>query len=195
MKKRIWYVLPVLLLLAGLLGPALFAKKNPETLPANSLTATAAGKIASQSKPPETKPGPPAQGNLTKETRPATVTGTKPAGGLVVSIAVVGRSGTLLYGPASVTLSAKSKWGRTVMGALAATGLPYSMSTTWSGFVQSVAGEENRGMSGWMYAVDGKVGPVAATQEPVSGGDEIVWWYSQSMASRPPAWSDLSRRK
>lgn len=190
MKRKIWYIVPILLLLAGLLGPALFTNKNHETQPANSTNVSTTGKISSQSKPLEPKESSSnsVQSNSTKET---TVAKKKPSIGFTVSVAVVGKNGTILFGPGSVILPRKSEWGNTVMGALAATGLPYSMDATWSGFVESIAGEENRGMSGWMYTLNGKVGSVSATEQSISEGDEILWWYSESMSSPPPSWGDL----
>jgi len=121
--------------------------------------------------------------------------GTTPSsssGTCTVSLAVVGETGAPLYGPATVTVNSSNKWGLTVLGALDASGLPYTMSTTFQGFVQSIDGEANSGMNGWMYAVNGAMGSVAASQEPISSYDQIIWWYSTSgMNSTPPSWNDL----
>lgn len=221
MRRWLWYVLPLLLVLAGLLGPALFAYAPHATPQATSASAAAASQPSSTASLPETRVASPHSSQIpastatpsTKAPRgiqptrvatsplatpattakpPIAVAPARPSVGLVVSVAVVGKNGALLYGPGTVTLPSKSEWGVTAMGALVATGLPYAMSTTYSDFVESIAGEQNSGMSGWMYAVDGKVGPVAANAEPVNAGDQVIWWYAVSSSSVPPTWGDLS---
>lgn len=122
-----------------------------------------------------------------------TTGGTTPSSGTcTVSLAVVGETGGLLYGPGTVTVSSSDTGGLTVLGALDASGLPVTMSTTYQGFVESIDGEANSGMNGWMYEENGTVGNVAASQEPISPGDQIIWWYSTSgMGSAAPNWNDL----
>lgn len=109
-----------------------------------------------------------------------------------VSIAVVGSNGQLLYGPGPVTVNKSNQCGLTVLGALDATGLPYVMSTKWPGFVDSIAGQANSGMSGWMFKVNGMAATVSAKDSPVNSGDQIIWWYSTDMNSSGPNWSDLT---
>jgi len=111
-----------------------------------------------------------------------------------VQIAVVGKDGELLYGPASVTVLASNRWGLTVLGALDATGLPYTMSSRWPDFIESIAGQANSGMSGWMYQVNGSVASVAAAQYPIKEGDKIIWWYSKDINTPAPSWEDLEQR-
>jgi hypothetical protein len=219
-RRWLWYVLPLFLVLAGLLVPALFANAPHSTPAATSASAAAASQASSTLRLPETRVAPPHSSQIpastgtlsTKATRriqpthvatsplatsattakpPTARAPARPSAGLVVSVAVVGKDGALLYGPGRVTLPSESVWGVTAMGALVATGLPYAMSTTYSDFVESIAGEQNSGMSGWMYAVDGKVGPVAANAEPVNAGDQVIWWYAVSSSSVPPTWGDL----
>jgi len=109
-----------------------------------------------------------------------------------VGIAVVGRNGELLYGPEYVEVSEDSQWGLTALGALDATGLPYTMSTMWEGFVESIAGQANEGMSGWMYKVNDRMPVVSAKDYAIESGDEIIWWYSTDMSSTGPKWEDLA---
>ncbi|MFZ5649174.1 MAG: S-layer homology domain-containing protein [Bacillota bacterium] len=108
-----------------------------------------------------------------------------------VNIAVVGRNGELLYGPDSVTVSKSGKWGLTAMGALHATGLPY---TDDGGFVKSIDGQANSGMNGWMYKVNGTVPMMIASSKPVSEGDQVIWWYSKDMNSSGPTWDSLFKQ-
>lgn len=222
--RWLWYLVPILLVLAGLLGPALFANGTHASQQITSQSVSATGSTSRTAKLPETTVDSPhslqvptstatqsitaTQGieatqaatpprattatTGTTATKPITVAPARPSVGLVVSVAVVGKNGALLYGPSTVTLPPKSEWGITAMGALVAAGVPYAMSTTYSNFVESIAGEQNRGISGWMYAVDGRVGPVAANAEPVKAGDQVIWWYAQSPSSLPPNWADLS---
>ncbi len=122
---------------------------------------------------------------------------TSPGGGsdssCTVGIAVVGKDGELLYGPGSVTVSGTGKWGQTALGALDATGLDYTMSPAYPDFIDSIAGQANAGVNGWMYKVNGVVPMVAAKDKQVNSGDKIIWWYSTDMNSPGPDWDDLTR--
>lgn len=108
-----------------------------------------------------------------------------------VGVAVVGKNGELLFGPAEVRLDPGGRWGCTALGALAATGLPYQLAPGWNAFVESVAGQRNRGSSGWMYQVNGEVPMVGADKKKVGEGDKIIWWYSRSIDQPPPVWENL----
>ncbi|OAT81312.1 S-layer homology domain-containing protein [Desulfotomaculum copahuensis] len=110
----------------------------------------------------------------------------------LVNIAVVGKNGQLLYGPGPVTVNKSNQWGLTVLGALEATGVPYVMSSKWPGFVDSIAGQANSGMGGWMFKVNGTIATVSAKDSPVNSDDQIIWWYSTDMNSSGPNWSDLT---
>ncbi len=112
----------------------------------------------------------------------------------VVEVAVVGQDGRLLYGPAEVRLTKENPWGNTALGALDATGIPYTISSRFSGFVDSIAGQRNRGQSGWMYSVNGAIPSVAASEKIVKQGDKVLWWYSQSLGQAPPSWDELEKR-
>ncbi|MGB9660896.1 MAG: S-layer homology domain-containing protein [Moorellaceae bacterium] len=129
-------------------------------------------------------------------TTPSTPSGSSGTGAAscTVQIAVVGKSGELLYGPGSVTVLASNRWGLTVLGALDATGLSYTMSSKWPDLVESIAGQANSGMSGWMYQVNGSVGSVAAGQYPIGEGDKIIWWYSKDLSTPAPDWEELEQR-
>ncbi|MGQ9512952.1 DUF4430 domain-containing protein [Thermodesulfitimonas sp.] len=115
--------------------------------------------------------------------------------GCQVGIAVVGKNGELLFGPATVTVKPDNRWGVTALGALDATGLSYAMKPTWPDFVDAIAGQANSGMAGWMYAVNGEVPMHMADKHPVKTGDRVIWWYSRSMSQPPPRWEDLARQK
>ncbi len=116
------------------------------------------------------------------------------AGGFAVSIAVMGMDDKLLFGPREVALTGKNGWGTTALGALHATGLPYTVSSRWPGFVEAVAGQHNKGQSGWMYKVNDEIPLVAAGQKPVKDGDRVIWWYSKSMGAPVPDWNELNKR-
>ncbi len=111
--------------------------------------------------------------------------------GPAVGVAVVGKNGELLFGPAEVCLDPGGRWGCTALGALAATGLPYELAPGWNAFVEAVAGQRNRGSSGWMYKVNGEVPMVGADKKKVGEGDKIIWWYSRSIDQPPPVWENL----
>ncbi|MGQ9825292.1 MAG: DUF4430 domain-containing protein [Desulfotomaculales bacterium] len=112
-----------------------------------------------------------------------------------VEVAVVGMNGELLFGPGKVTVTEKNRGGITALGALDATGLPYSTSTRWSNFVDSVAGQSNKGQAGWMYNVNGEVPLTAADQKKLKTADKVIWWYSKRMNEPAPAWEELERQK
>lgn len=113
------------------------------------------------------------------------------ASGCRVDIAVVGMKGQLLYGPATVTVDKNNKWGLTALGALDATGLKYSLSPVYGNFVRSIAGQDNKGMAGWMYKVNEEIPMVAASEKGIRSGDKIIWWYSETLNSTGPTWEGL----
>jgi hypothetical protein len=113
--------------------------------------------------------------------------------GIRVSVAVVGKKGELLFGPAEVVVRADSIWGITALGALDATGLPYEMSPRFPDLVVAVAGQRNEGQSGWMYKVNDEVPLVAASKRKLQEGDRVIWWYSTSISNPPPEWSSLKK--
>jgi hypothetical protein len=113
------------------------------------------------------------------------------ASGCRVDIAVVGMKGQLLYGPATVTVAKNNKWGLTALGALDASGLKYSMSPVYGNFVRSIAGQDNKGMAGWMYKVNEEIPMVAASEKGIRSGDKIIWWYSETLNSTGPTWEEL----
>lgn len=108
-----------------------------------------------------------------------------------VGIAVVGMQGEMLYGPATVTISEDNKWGLTVLGALDATGLKYNMSPAYGKLVLGIAGQQNKGMCGWMYKVNNETPMVAAGEKEVKPGDKIIWWYSEKINNPGPDWESL----
>nr|WP_277998869.1 DUF4430 domain-containing protein [Moorella sulfitireducens] len=101
--------------------------------------------------------------------------------------------GQVLFGPSFVEVDENNKWGLTVLGALDATGLKYSISPVYGKLVTSIAGQENKGMSGWMYKVNEEVVMMAASDKEIVAGDRIIWWYSESLGSKAPSWGDLEQ--
>lgn len=150
----------------------------------------ASGKTTDKESPP--KPAP--QQQPSKETA-ATQTPAASGEATVVSIAVIGRDGELLYGPAKVKVAKENTWGITALGALDATGLPYTIPPRYTDFVDSIAGQRNRGQAGWMYSVNGEIPAVAAAKKPVKQGDKVLWWYSKSMEQTPPSWEQLVKHR
>jgi hypothetical protein len=111
-----------------------------------------------------------------------------PQESLDVQAAVVGKNGELLFGPAAVFFASGNPWGETALGALHATGLPYSDD---GGFVRAVAGHANAGMMGWMYKINEIVPGTIASQYAVRPGDKVIWWYSTNPSSGGPTWAQL----
>lgn len=111
--------------------------------------------------------------------------------GYQVGIAVVGSGGKVLYHPGYVLVRPNNKWGVTALGALDATGLPYTMKKLWPDFVDSICGEACKGVSGWMFMVNGEIPMHMADKHPVKTGDRVIWWYSESMDQAPPVWEKL----
>ncbi len=72
-----------------------------------------------------------------------------------VGVAIVGPNGSL-YGPTYVNVNPSNKWGLTALGALDATGVPYTMDPTYTGWVDAIDGVENNNvtLAGWMYTVN-----------------------------------------
>lgn len=109
--------------------------------------------------------------------------------GYKVEVAVIGKSGDVIYGPRSVTVSTSDEFGTTAMGALDATGLDWEFGDTY-GFVDEIDGEQNQGLNGWMYAVNSRMPNVLAVNKTVKSGDQVLWWYSTSSMDGVPDWPD-----
>lgn len=224
LKRRIIYAAFFLVLLAALIGPALYANKpggSPQAANSSAAGETAgsgeavqapAGRVdANGVKPVESRPDRGLSAGNTAESKentpavagqggaiPAQPIGA-PAGGTEeevckVGVAVLGRDGQPLFGPADVMVAGKNRWGDTALGALDATGLPYSTKGLVS-FVDAVAGQANRGQSGWMYRVNGEIPMVAADQTKIKAGDKVIWWYSRSMGDPTPDWASLTANR
>ena len=110
-----------------------------------------------------------------------------------VNTAVIGKDGEVIFGPRMVSVSSSDKYGATALAALDASGLNCRIIDSGNGlFVEEIDGQENEGMSGWMYAVNGKAPNISASIKDVSKGDEILWWYSTSAAAKVPEWPGSS---
>ena len=251
LKKRFFYLLAFFLLLAGVLGPALYMHKvSPSQLegvkaggvagekasatvqtegngvtgeevsatvqteskgpgspatpsqPTSGPSAPLSGPAPAQAGTPEDRSGAKqtageAQTNTGGTAEKAGVSGGQATGeeGVRVWIAVVGQNGELLFPPSQVTVKKDHNWGVTALGALDATGLPYTTKPTWPDFVESIGGQANYQMSGWMYSVNGEVPMHMASKHPVKAGDKVIWWYSTSMDKPAPRWEDLIARR
>ena len=123
------------------------------------------------------------------------VTPTMPENGCRVWIAIIGKNGEFLFKPQQVVVKDNNKWGITALGALDATGLPYVGKPTWPDFIDSIGGQANSGVEGWMYSVNGEVPNHMADKHPVKTGDKIIWWYSRSMDQPPPSWDSLLHKQ
>ncbi|MDD3878771.1 MAG: S-layer homology domain-containing protein [Syntrophomonas sp.] len=129
--------------------------------------------------------------SATLTVRPRSGGGESSSSNTTVSIAVVSKDGSLLYGPSSICLSSQDRFGLTAMGALNKTGLIWGFSEQWEGLIVKIAGEQNQGMSGWMYSVNSRVPGVLACEQSVSNGDRIIFWYSQDASASSPEWDCL----
>lgn len=229
MQRKLLYLVALLIVLGGILGPAFYTKKiyssknqsmsgsqtiaeerqlgggppQEKALPEGGATASATplrepvasdgGKTAAGEKqvPPKTAD---ASGENAQETTAAQQVALQEEG-IAVWVAVVGKNGELIFPPSQVKVKKGGRWGLTALGALEATGLPYTTKPTWPDFVESIAGQANYQMSGWMYAVNGEVPMHMASKHPVKAGDRVIWWYSTSMDKPPPRWEDLVRER
>jgi hypothetical protein len=79
---------------------------------------------------------------------------------------------------------------RTALGALHASGTSYTFSDAWwesygSLYLTSVDGRRNEGVSGWMFQVNGATPGTGANACTVRDGDEVIFYFSESMSSTP----------
>jgi outer membrane protein assembly factor BamB len=79
---------------------------------------------------------------------------------------------------------------QTALGILDAAGISYTINSQWwdeygSLFITSVAGRRNDGLSGWMYQVNGASPGAGANAYSLNDGDEVVFYWSENMASSP----------
>lgn len=219
--RKILFAVLILLVFLGLLGPAIYAKKinksnvsPPATIetaaplgPAGNSSPERGGGIvdAETALPAQPSSGTP-QAEVAQKDEGLSGPGSPPASEksppplstaaygnetAAVSVAVVGKDGVVLYGPAEVRLTKKNRWDITALGALDATGLPYEVSARWAGLVESVAGQRNKGQAGWMYKVNGEIPMVAADRKTLAAGDKVIWWYSRSIDDPTPNWQGL----
>lgn len=236
MRRKLGYVIAVVVILAGIIGPAVCMHKvfspRQQSRPADTVLPAGRGSkgqvasgdqdrtaAAKEQISPGVNQGQPVggtkqntaaakggaaspdtarngkNGGASREAATASPVVPPLAGGCKVWIAVVGKNHELLFGPAQVMVSRNNKWGVTALGALDATGLPYATKPTWPDFVDSIGGQANSGMAGWMYSVNGEVPMHMADKHPVKTGDKVIWWYSRSMDQPPPRWEDLTGNK
>lgn len=211
MKRRLTYLIAFLVVLAVVIGPAVYMQKvfgSDRQNRAASMVDTASGTqnnasgqaqpapTANQGETPAARQEPTQAGDLQKDAAaaPAQVApaaAPAPQDGCPVWIAVVGKNGEQLYKAGQVFMKKDNKWGITALGALEDTGISYVTSPAWPDFVYSISGQANSGVSGWMYSVNGDVPMHMADKHPVKAGDRVIWWYSNSMEQPQPRWDDL----
>ncbi|MGB9847515.1 MAG: DUF4430 domain-containing protein, partial [Desulfotomaculales bacterium] len=167
---------------------------RPEAAPSTGSGVTGEQNLAGK-EPGTTPSAPTGQGGQDGQVSAGTPPQNARESGCPVEVAVVGMSGELLFGPGRVTVTAKNRGGITPLGALDATGLPYTTSARWANFVESVAGQGNKGQAGWMYSVNGEVPLAAADQKKLKTADKIIWWYSRKINEPAPAWEELANKK
>lgn len=227
MKRKIYYIIPLLLILLGLLVPAIYSNKvnkdkNPPALVGVDTAASVASgdsseKIAGNVNPDQGGTSVQPASNISTDTMAAKPAGKEGEGqtgnsflpvpekssstdatsdskAVTVNVAVLGKNEELLFGPASLTITKKDTGDVTALDVLDATGLPYNISAKWPDFVEAVAGQSNKGQSGWMFKVNGEVPLVACDKKPVTNGDKVIWWYSRNMDIPPPEWDNLLKR-
>jgi LPXTG-motif cell wall-anchored protein len=113
----------------------------------------------------------------------------------VVSIAIVGKDGELLYAPEEITVEKSGEWGVTAFGALDATGIEYEVDEADYGqYLKSVDGQAAEGMAGWMYTVNDEFAPVSMDQYNLQDGDRIIIYYSSDWENPAPTWEDLTNQ-
>jgi len=213
MKRKLTYLIAFLVLLAAVIGPAVYMQRvsgsGQQNMAASGVD-TAAGSqnnAANQNQPAagtgQASPGPDKglPGTEAKQGDPApapsgaaaevTAPAVSPEIGCTVWIAVVDKNGEQLYKAGQVLVKKDNKWGITALGALDASGVSYVTSPTWPDFVYSISGQANSGVSGWMYSVNGDVPMHMADKHPVKTGDRVIWWYSNSMEQPQPRWDEL----
>jgi hypothetical protein len=105
----------------------------------------------------------------------------------VLQVAVVGRDGRLLFGPADLNAGNITN----PLAARAARGLSYTLSSRYPGVVDSIAGQRNEDQAGWEYAVNSEVSSLAASSRTLGRNDRLIWWYSAGHGSPVPAWESL----
>ena len=85
---------------------------------------------------------------------------------------------------------------QTALGALDAAGVGYTVDDTYyqeygSLFIDSIKGRKNEGAKGWMYQVNGESPGVGANAHTVKDGDNVVFFWSESMSSTPATSPDV----
>lgn len=100
-------------------------------------------------------------------------------GDITVTLSIIGQNKESLFN-GSVTLNDANTYKKTALGALAKSGVGYVISSNHTDFVTSVGGQANKGMSGWMYKVNGTAPAVLASQSQLLAGDRVEWFYSSS---------------
>lgn len=219
MRRKAFLLITMLLLISGLLLPAIYANKTskstaPQVVIGDMPKTSVPGKnfldgsggspndLSLKDLKGKGAPGvDPGQDSVKVPTGSAPVSGPEKNDSqpvldvrketVLINIAVLGKDGKVLFGPAPVEVEKKNRWGITALGALDSTGLAYDVSAGWSGFVEAVAGQRNKGLAGWMYQVNGEIPLVAADKKPVAAGDKIIWWYSKGIDIPPPSWDSF----
>ncbi len=76
---------------------------------------------------------------------------------------------------------------QSALGTLKAAGVSFKVSDQWGSglFVFEVDGKPSSGVAGWMYEVNDASPVTTADKCMLKGGDEVIWYYSESMIQTP----------
>jgi hypothetical protein len=222
MPKKLWYLLPFLLLILCLLVPGILADRQGKSNEPADLP-VAAGDTAMPALSGEESNGDAKESNgdapatqqaasipaeaakEAKETTDANTEGvqepvprdpvdnsTKPASNETLTVKV----NIAVAGKDGQLLfgpgSVELASEATALDALAATGLDYATSKRYPELVETIAGFSNKGQAGWLYQVNDEVPLVAAGKKEVSANDRVLWWYSNSITDPVPSWEQLT---
>ncbi len=124
-------------------------------------------------------------------------TGSETPDTITVTTSVIGENNEALFGPAQLTLNRNQSYGLTALGALEASGLSWSFSPQFSTLVDTIAGQKNEGMCGWMFKINGNVPMIPARDAVLAQGDSLIWWYStdiDSMGNTPAVPGVMSQK-
>jgi uncharacterized protein YjdB len=107
-----------------------------------------------------------------------------------VVVVIIDEDGDIIYGPKDVDVSENDEYEGSAVSALDATRVDWEYSDEFPGMVVEIDGIRNSGMSGWMYAVNGRVPSVLPIDKSVDDSDEVMFWYSTDSEADAPDWPE-----
>lgn len=91
--------------------------------------------------------------------------------------------------PSEFTVSSKKQLaGLTVLGAVQASGIDFTVNGT---IINSIMGLKNEKQNGWMYTLNGEIPNTWAPDTSIKSGDKIVWYYSKNEDSEIPSYDEI----